>query len=73
MRVSNAFTTLQLKTVKPVVSMKAAGTDFRVPADGANPELNTDFIYRDDCSRTAVLAKPGGGRRVLVLPPTASW
>lgn len=48
----------------------AAGTDFRVPADGSNPELNTGFIYGGDCSRTAALAKPWG---VLVLPPAASW
>lgn len=48
----------------------AAGTDFRVPADGSNPELNTGFICGGDCSRTAPLAKPWG---VLVLPPAASW
>ena len=68
MRFSNAFTRLRLKTVKPVVSIMAAGIDFTVPADGSNPERNTELIHRGDGSRTAALASHGGWEQAACSP-----
>lgn len=60
MRVSNAFTGLQLRTVKPVASIMTTGIDFTTSVDGSNPELHTELTRRGNGSRTAALAKEQG-------------